>query len=224
MSYKRWIFVTIFLFGIGLVSGLSTPTSFADLFSEDIDTLGELAGFLASLPLALVVVIIFIKNASVLLLSFALSPILCLVPVLTLVVNGWLISFVLAEVAQEKSLGFVLAGVLPHGIFELPAFIIGEAAALSFGAMAVILVLKKKSRTVLWSTVMRDVGHILLALALFLVVGIFHTIIIVALLEEETRGLLMTNLKRNLRYLIVALALLLPAAIIETYVTPLLLT
>jgi len=27
---------------------------------------------------------------------------------------------------------------LPHGVFELPAFILGEAAALSFGAMAIL--------------------------------------------------------------------------------------
>ena len=224
MSYKGWVLVAISLFTIGIAFGLATPASIADLLAKDLTIFEEQLGSILALPKFLIAIFIFIKNVSALAISFALSPILCLVPILTLVVNGWLISFVLAEVAQEKSLGFVLAGVLPHGIFELPAFIIGEAAALSFGAMAVILVLKKESRTVLWSTVIRDVGHILLALTLFLVVGIFHTIIIVALLNEETRVLLMANLKRNLRYLIVALVLLLPAAIIETYVTPLLLT
>ena len=83
---------------------MATPTSFASLISEDIAALKELGGFLASLPLALVVVIIFIKNASALLPSFALNPIFCLLPILTLTVNGWLLTFVSALVSQEKSL------------------------------------------------------------------------------------------------------------------------
>ena len=66
-------------------------------------------------------------------------------PILALVVNGWLLAFVSAVVAEEKSLGFVLTGLLPHGIFELPALILGEAAALSFGT-AVILALFIKER------------------------------------------------------------------------------
>lgn len=223
MSYKRWVFIAIFLFGIGMVFGLATPLSIVNLMSEEIAALQELSRILAPFSV-LTVILIFIKNVSALVLSFVFSPILCLVPVLALVANGWLLSFVSGVVIQEKSFGFLLAGLLPHGIFELPALIMGEAAALSFGTMAVILILKRESRTVLVSTVRRNVGHVLLALVLFFIVGIFHTVIIVALLEKQTRDLLMLNLNQNLRYLIIACALLLPAAIIETYITPLLLT
>jgi len=223
MSYKRWIFIAICLFGIGLILGFSTPSALYSIISRDVAALEEFSSILAPFKL-LTVMIIFFKNTSTLLISFVLSPILCLVPILALTVNGWIIAFISLPVVQEKSLGFLLAGLLPHGIFELPALILGEAAALSFGAMAIILILKKESRTVLWSTVRRDVSRVLLALALFFIVGIFHTIIIVALMEHQTRDLLMVNLKRNLRYLTLAIALLLPAAIIETYITPLLLT
>ena len=73
------------------------------------------------------------------------------------------------------------------------------------------------------STVKQDVGHVLLALALFFVVGIFHTIIIVALLQKQTKDVVMANLNRNLRYLMIALGLLIPAALIEAFITPLLL-
>ena len=224
MSYKRWSFVAIFLFGIGLALGSAPLFSIADVMSEDLMALEELANRLATLPQFVVFAIIFIKNASVLMLSFVLSPILCLVPVLSLVLNGAVLGFVAVTVAGQESVGFVLAGLLPHGVFEIPALIMGQAAALSFGAMAITLVLKKESRTVLVSTVTKDVGRILLALALFFIIGIFHTIIIVALLEKQTRDILMPSLKHNLKYLVIALALLLPAAIIETYITPLLIT
>ena len=223
MKYRWWIIVAIVLFGIGIAFGLAAPASIVSLLSDELAALEELGEVLAPFTLS-TVIFIFLKNAVALLLSFALSPIFCLVPILALAVNGWLVALVSTIVMEEKSLGFVLAGLLPHGIIELPAFFMGEAAALSFGAMAIILVLKKESRTVLVSTVKKDVGHALLALALFFIVGIFHTIIIVALLQKQTRDILMLNLNQNLKYLSIALALFLPAAVIETYVTPLLIT
>ena len=175
MSYKRWIFVAIFLFGIGLVFGLVTPTGFASLISEDIAALKELGRLLASLPLALVVVIIFIKNASALLLSFALSPIFCLLPILTLTVNGWLLAFVSVIVSQEKSVGFVLAGLLPHGIFELPALILGEAAALSFGTVMILALFKKERRSLLLPSLKRNLRYLMVALALLVPAAIIET-------------------------------------------------
>jgi stage II sporulation protein M len=146
---KRWIFIAILLFGIGIVFGLTDPTGIASLLAEDITNLGELGDLLASIPLPLMALFIFIKNASVLLLSFVFSPLLCLVPILALTVNGWVIAFVSATIIQEESLGYLLAGLLPHGIFELPAFILGEAAALSFGVMAIIALFRKERRSLL---------------------------------------------------------------------------
>ncbi len=175
MSYKRWIFVAISLFGIGLVLGLATPTSAAGLLSEDIAALEKLANLLASLPLALVVVIIFIKNASALLLSFALSPILCLAPVIALTVNGWLLGLVSTTVIQEKSLGFVLAGLLPHGIFELPALILGEAAALSLGTVVILALFKKERRSLLLPSLKQNLKYLMVALALLLPAAIIET-------------------------------------------------
>ena len=227
MSYKRWIFIAIFLFGIGLAFGLTfglaMPGGIPDFLAEDLAALEQLGAILSPFQVS-TAVFIFLKNVSALLLSFIFSPILCLLPIVTLMLNGWLLAFISVIVVEEESLGFVLAGLLPHGIFELPALIIGLAAALSFGAMTIILVLKKESRTVLVSTVKKDVSHVLLTVALFFTIGIFHTILIVALMEKQTRDQLMVNLKRNARYLMIALVLLLPAAILETFVTPLLLT
>lgn len=223
MSYKRWIIVAVCLFGIGFGIGLAVPVGLTDILSEDMDAFRELAALLVPFQVS-TAVFILAKNISVVLFSFMLSPILCLFPVMSLVFNGMVISFISAIVVQKESVGFVLAGLLPHGIFELPAFIIGEAAALSFGAMVITLLLRKQSRETLLATVKQDAGHILRAVALFFIIGPFHTTIVFALLKEETRIPLINNLKQNLRYLVIAFALLLPAAIIETYVTPLFLS
>ena len=223
MSFKRWNLVAVCLFGIGIVLGLTAQDTIANFLAEDLAALQELGASLVPFKVS-TAIFIFIKNISAVLMSFIFSPILCLLPILALVLNGWLLSFVSAVVAQEKSLGFVLAALLPHGIFELPALIIGEAAALSFGAMVIMLLVRKESRTVLVSIVKQSLGHILLTLVLFFITGFFPTVIVLALLREQTRAIFMPNLKQNLRYIMVACVLLVPAAIIETYVTPLLLT
>jgi len=176
MSYKWWSFIAIFLFGIGLAFGLATPPGIADLMSEDIAALEELSRILVPFS-ALTVILIFIKNASALVLSFVLSPILCLVPILSLTVNGWLLAFISSLVIQEESLGFVLAGLLPHGIFELPALIIGQAAALSFGTMAILALLKKGRRSLLLPNLKQNLRYLLVALALLLPAAIIETYI-----------------------------------------------
>jgi len=174
LSYKRWIFVAIFLFGIGLALGVSTPAGIVSLLSEDIAALKELGDVLAPFSF-LTFLFILAKNVSALLISFVLSPILCLVPVLSLTVNGWLIAFVSAAVAKETSLGFVLAGLLPHGIFELPALILGQAAALSFGTMVILALLKRGRGNLLLPSLKQSLRYLVIALALFLPAAIIET-------------------------------------------------
>ena len=187
MSYKRWLFVAIFLFligfGSGLISGLATPGGIASLFSEDIAALEEFAGLLVSLPKLSVFLFILIKNTSAVLISFALSPIFCLAPVVALILNGGLLGFVSTLVIQEKSLGYLLAGLIPHGIFELPALIIGEAVALRFGTAVLLAVVKRERRSHLLSYLRQSLRYLLIALTLFLLAAIIETYITPLLLR-----------------------------------------
>ncbi|MFC2004157.1 stage II sporulation protein M [Chloroflexota bacterium] len=175
MSYKKWILIAVFLFGIGLVLGLATPISIADLAAEDIAALEQLSDLLATLPKSSIFVIIFLKNVSALLISFVLSPIFYLAPVTALTVNGWLIGFLSAIVVQEESLGYLLAGLLPHGIFELPALILGEAVALSFGTTVILALFKQERRSLLLDDLNRNLRYLTIALILFLPAAVIET-------------------------------------------------
>ena len=115
--------------------------------------------------------------------SFALSPVLCLLPILTLMLNGWLLTFVSSAVMQEKSLGFVLAGLLPHGIIEIPAFILGEAAALSFGAMVILVLFKKKQKNQLVPSLKQNFKYLMIAFALLVPAAIIETFVTPLLLK-----------------------------------------
>jgi stage II sporulation protein M len=176
MNYRRWILVAIVVFGIGIVFGLATPAGIASLVSDELATLKDFSGILAPFKVS-TVILIFLKNAIVLLFSFALSPIFCLVPILTLSVNGWLLALVSSMIVEEKSLGFVLAGLLPHGVIELPALVMGEAAALSFGTMAIVALVKKEKRNLLPASLKQNLRYLWIALALLLPAAIIETYI-----------------------------------------------
>ena len=183
MSYKRWIWVAVALFGIGLALGLIVPAGSTNLLSEDIVALGELGDFLFSLPPVLTAIAIFFKNALALLFSFVLSPIFCLAPIAALILNGWVLTMVATMIIQEESLGFVLAGLLPHGIIELPAFILGEAAALNFGFVVILVLFKKREKNQLLPSLKQNSKYLAVALALLVPAAIIETFVTPLLLD-----------------------------------------
>jgi stage II sporulation protein M len=154
--------------------GLAMPVVTADLLAEDLDALKELSAILGPFQVS-TAIFIFLKNVSALLLSFVFSPILILVPILALTLNGWLLSFISVAVVREESFGLLLAGLLPHGIFELPAIIIGEAAALSFGALTIVALVSKRRRNLLLPGLKQNLRYLVLAFALLLPAAIIET-------------------------------------------------
>jgi stage II sporulation protein M len=186
MRYRIWIITAVALLIIGMGAGLAIsitrPPEIIDRLLRELAALKEL-GILFKPFLVTTAIFIFVKNASTLLLSFLLSPILCLSPVLVLTFNGLLISFVSVIVAQEKSIGFVVAGLAPHGIFEIPALIIGEAAALSFGTTLMAALIFKSKRNTLAANLKVSLRYLMLALVLLVPAAIIETFVTPLLLQ-----------------------------------------
>ena len=101
-------------------------------------------------------------------------------PKLKAILSRLLISplgFVSSIVINEESVGFLLAGLLPHGIFEIPALIMGEAAALSFGTMAIVALFRKRSWKLLIPSLKRNLRYLVIAFALLVPAAIIETYI-----------------------------------------------
>ena len=177
MNYRTWLLITIALFITSAVFGWLMPESVAQILAGDIAALEELGSMLGSLSPALMAIIILAKNTVSLLISFVMSPILCLVPLLALIANGWLLGWISATVLETKPLSFLLAGLLPHGIIELPAFFIGEAAALSSGSLIIMSLFNRESRTTLLPKLKQNLKYFVLALALLLPAALIETFI-----------------------------------------------
>jgi stage II sporulation protein M len=183
MSYKWWLLIAVLIFGISIALGLAIPISSENPISEEARSIEELSDFLSPLPQAAIFIIIFFKNVLTVLLSVALSPFFCLMPVLALVINGGVIGLVSTLIIQEKSVGYLLAGLLPHGIIELPAFIMGEAVALSFGTMVILALFNKERRKDLLPNLKRELKYLAIALILFLPAAIIETYVTPLLLS-----------------------------------------
>jgi stage II sporulation protein M len=173
-SYRRWLLVAALLFGSGLVIGIFSPESVKALFSGEIAGLRNIASLYAPFRFSTFLFILF-KNALSLLVSFILSPLLDIMPLVSLFANGWLIGFIATITTEKRGVLFLLLGILPHGIFELPAFFIGEAAALSFGAAVLLAIFKRERRAELPQNLKQNILRLVVALALLIPAAIIET-------------------------------------------------
>ena len=94
------------------------------------------------------ILILFFNNLVASLQMMLLGVLLGIPPLLGLFTNGALMGSLLAELGREGMplLPFITLGVLPHGIFELPAFITCAAFGLKIGYHLVFPLPQKRRR------------------------------------------------------------------------------
>lgn len=176
MTYTRLVWVSAALFILGMVLGLVMPAGVSSLVTDDLSWLRQLAEFLKPFQIQ-TAIFIFFKNVTSLVFSFIFSPFLLIPPIMALVVNGWMLSLVSATVIQQKSVLFLLGAILPHGIFELPAIVIGEAAALNAGIAVLGALFFPAKREALLPRLKQSVKYLLIAFAFLLPAAIIETFI-----------------------------------------------
>jgi stage II sporulation protein M len=130
MDLRRWLLVATGLFFGGLVLGLVLPGSTANDIEQAFENIAGNAASTSGLDLF---VLLFINNALAVSVSFFFSPVFLIPPVASIIINGAIITVVSHLTLQDHSLAFLAAGILPHGIIEIPAYLMAQAAALSFG-------------------------------------------------------------------------------------------
>jgi stage II sporulation protein M len=126
-----WLLVVACLFALTMLAGVivairdpSIGTTLMNIFRETI-----LDGIDESNPFALAFAI-FLNNLQACILLFLGGASFGILTVFILGSNGLVIGAVLELVRQEKGALFVIAAILPHGIFEIPAFLISGALGL----------------------------------------------------------------------------------------------
>lgn len=124
------------VFAIGVVAGVIARAAIPEAAAGVESSIAEFVSFAHGLgPLGLFVFIVVnnvVKAAVMMVLGIAFG----LVPILFLVSNGIVLAVAAALIAEREGTLVAVAGLLPHGILELPAVLLAAAAGLRLGAAA----------------------------------------------------------------------------------------
>ncbi len=173
-SYRKWLLVAALVFLAGMALGIFPPAALQALLIGQISDLQNVASLFPPYEFSTFIFILS-KNVISLLVSFILSPLLDILPLISLFTNGWVLGFVGAVASGQRGILFVLLGILPHGIFELTAFFIGEAAALSFGAAVIQSIFNRQKRAELPDNLKTNLARLGVAMALLIPAALIET-------------------------------------------------
>jgi stage II sporulation protein M len=83
-------------------------------------------------------VFIFLNNSIKSFFAILLGFFFAMVPLLFVTVNGLLIGIVFFDAIVERGLTFILSAILPHGVIEIPIFLLSVAIGLRMGVQTVL--------------------------------------------------------------------------------------
>ncbi len=119
-------------------------------------------------------VVIFLNNAFTCFLDIILGPLLGIFPLFSVILNGGLIGWF----AQEEGL-IVFLAIVPHGMFEIPAFLLSTAIGVKLGRE----VLKRKEERHLKDELRKGLRtYLILVLLLLLIAALIESGLIIAAL------------------------------------------
>ena len=136
---RRYIFFAVFLFLCGVVMGFylfkANPAATGKVIDVLISKFKHLNMEMEGLSLWGRVKLVFWNNLRVALLCVLSGVLLGIIPMLVVFVNGFFIGAISANAARRgvDILTFLLVGVAPHGIFEIPAFLLGGVLGIRLG-------------------------------------------------------------------------------------------
>lgn len=114
---------------LGYYSGQLHPTEAKDLLEK----LSKDLGTLKHINAVAMFLFIFANNAVKSFAMAMLGTFFGVIPVLFIAVNGLLIGIMSSVVIANKGIKFLFVGTAPHGILEIPAFLIAGAYGMRLG-------------------------------------------------------------------------------------------
>jgi stage II sporulation protein M len=142
----------LFIVGIFLGYLFSGQFSFLSSSIENLRRIGEQVHDKTAFNIG---VFIFENNLRVSLVILCLGVLLGIPSILGIVMNGALIGFLFASMGKAPTVSLLLLfvfGILPHGIFEIPAFVISGAFGMKIGYVLL--------RPLVGMTRLKSFGHV----------------------------------------------------------------
>lgn len=147
-SIKVYIAIVVVLFLCSMAIGYVIPITSPDVAQSMVSGLESKAAELSGQSQPMMMLGIFFNNALASMVSLLLGLVAGIVPLLFVLSNGMVIGIILEMVISKAGMAdgitLFLVGILPHGIFELPAVLISTAIGLKLGYSAIKSVLSRK--------------------------------------------------------------------------------
>jgi len=107
-----------------------------------------------------------------------------IVPIMFIVLNGYILGIVMCESARLEGLLYVAAAILPHGIIELPMILLSAALGTRIGAMVLLRISGKITAEEIISTLKWSISvYFRWILPLLFVAAVIETFITPAVLR-----------------------------------------
>lgn len=136
-GYLRFIWpyalLMAFLFFVFLIAGYSSAASFPSMAETLRESFSSRFESIMTMSPLFIMFAIFLNNAFLSLLFLVLGLALGILPVLFIAFNGYIVGVIVYLIAQERGLLFILLGLLPHGILELPMVFLAAGIGLRLG-------------------------------------------------------------------------------------------
>lgn len=133
---KPFIIFSLVMFLLSAITGYAYYATNPSHALNSLGGLEELAEMLQGLSAVEIMLLIFVNNAVKMFFSVLLGVALGIIPLGFLVLNGFVIGIFAHYQSVESGALFVIAGLTPHGIIEVPLLIISSAVGMKIGYVA----------------------------------------------------------------------------------------
>lgn len=136
-DYRRWLLATSVLFALSLALGAGATMQDPAIGQQVLDLFREaFSGDLLGSPPPVLALTLFFNNLQACLIMFLGGASFGLLTAFVIMTNGVVIGAIVELIRQQQGALYIAAALVPHGIFEIPAFIIaGTLGFLLAGAL-----------------------------------------------------------------------------------------
>jgi stage II sporulation protein M len=138
-----YLVIIIFVFFGSLLTGYASAASFPDMANTLMKGFSSRFAPLLTMSPLYILLMIFLNNAFVSLVSLILGIALGVFPILFIASNGYFVGVISYIVGQQKGFLFILLALLPHGVIELPMVFLSASIGLRLGHQVFLYLIGK---------------------------------------------------------------------------------
>lgn len=143
-SLFRYLLISIFLFSSGIIGGYYFFDIFPSESEKILSLLSETFKPILAMPSFVQILFIFLRNGLISFLMIIFGILFGIFPIIVLISNGQILGLLLGWLVPRYNISYILLGILPHGLIEIPCFLLSAAIGLKIGKILVKKIFRKK--------------------------------------------------------------------------------